>query len=71
MINIEYLDALYTWKVEAEQELNRIEEEHPEVLPEDEADRIIEIYNINIKHQEGLINRYKIAITSYLFHHNN
>ena len=70
MLNIEFLDTLYRWKVEAEQELEILEEKRSELISNNGADHFIEMRELKIKHAEGLVNRYKNAIKSYIFHHN-
>lgn len=70
MIQIEFLDTLYRWKVEAEQQLEKLQEANNDSMPADEADWLIKIRDIEIKNAEGLVNRYKIAIQSYMSHHN-
>lgn len=73
MIKFDYLDLLYKWKVEAEQELEKLEEQYnPELpLPMDEADHIREIRKINLENAKGLIGRYTTAIRSYISNHTN
>lgn len=69
MMKIEFLDILYRWKVEAEQELEKLQEENNNPLPSKEADLLIKIRNIKIKNAEGLVNRYKATIKAYIAHH--
>ena len=70
MVQIEFLDTLYRWKVEAEQELEKLEERSNDPLPTDEADWLIKIRKIEIENAKGLVNRYRTAIQSYMSHHN-
>lgn len=70
MLNIDFLDTLYRWKIEAEQELEKLEESRKDILSVDEADHLIEIRELKIKHVEGLVNRYSNTIKSYIHHHN-
>jgi len=70
MVQIEFLDTLYRWKVEAEQQLEKLQERNDDPLPADEADWLIKIRDIEIKNAEGLVNRYRTAIQSYMSHHN-
>ena len=70
MIQIEFLDTLYRWKVEAEQQLETLQEKKRDPLPADEADWLIKIRNLEIKNAEGLVNRYKSVIQSYMSYHN-
>lgn len=66
MLQIEFLDTLYRWKVEAEQELEKLQETNNDPLPTEEADWLIKIRDIKIKNAEGLVNRYKTTIRSYI-----
>lgn len=68
MIQMDFLDVLYTWKVEAEQRLETLLEEKEQVTTSTE--HLDELRNLEIKHAEGIVNRYKTTISSYMAHHN-
>jgi hypothetical protein len=68
MIKIDFLDVLYTWKVEAEQKLEKLLEEKEQVTKSTE--HLDKLRNLEIKHAEGIVNRYKTTISSYMAHHN-
>lgn len=70
MVNFEYLELLFTWKVEAEQELEKLQKRSNDPLPANDADWLIRIRNIEIENAKALVNRYRTAIKSYLSHHN-
>ena len=70
MIQIEFLNSLYRWKVEAEQELEKLQEPIEHELSVDDAEWVIKIRDLKIRNAEGLVNRYQTAIQSYLIHHN-
>lgn len=62
---MDFLDVLYTWKVEAEQELEKLLEEKEQA--EKELD---ELQHLKIKHAEEIVNRYRSTILVYISHHN-
>ena len=65
---MDFLDVLYTWKVEAEQKLEKLLKEREQVTTSSvTAD---ELRNLEIKHAESIVNRYKTTISSYMSHHN-
>lgn len=68
MIKMEFLDVLYTWKVESEQRLEKLLEEKEQVTKSTE--HLDELRNLEIKHAEGTVNRYRTTISSYMHHHN-
>jgi len=68
MIKMDFLDVLYTWKVEAEQRLEKLLEEKKQVTKSTE--HLDEILNLKIKHAESIVNRYRTTISSYMAHHN-
>jgi hypothetical protein len=68
MIKMDFLDVLYTWKVEAEQSLEKLLEEKEQVTKSTE--HLDEILNLKIKHAESIVNRYRTTISSYMSHHN-
>jgi len=68
MIKMDFLDVLYTWKVEAEQSLEKLLEEKEQVTKSTEL--LDEILNLKIKHAESIVNRYRTTISSYMSHHN-
>lgn len=68
MIQMDFLDVLYTWKVEAEQKLEKLLEEKEQVTKSTE--HLDELQNLEIKYAEGIVNRYKTTISSYMAHHN-
>jgi hypothetical protein len=68
MIEIGFLDVLYTWKVEAEQTLDKLCEEKEQVTKSTE--HLDEILNLKIKHANNIVNRYKTIIRSYIYYHN-
>ena len=65
---MDFLDVLYTWKVEAEQSLEKLLEEKEQVTKSTE--HLDEILNLKIKHAESIVNRYRTTISSYMSHHN-
>ena len=67
MIKMDFLDVLYTWKVEAEQRLEKLIEEKEQVTKSTEHYVIL---NLKIKHAEETVNRYRVTISSYMSHHN-
>ena len=71
MVQIEFLDLLYKWKIEAEQELEKLENGFENDLPKDEADKLVEIRNINIENAKKILNRYNLEIKLYLSIHNH
>lgn len=67
MIKIEFLDTLYTWKVVAEQELERLEEQLEKAS---QPSGIANELKMKIQHQESIVGRYKTTIKTYLsIHH--
>jgi len=68
MIKMDFLDVLYTWKVEAEQSLEKLLEEKEQVTKSTE--HLDEILNLKIKHAESIVNRYRTTISCYMSHHN-
>ena len=68
MIKIDFLDVLYTWKVEAEQRLEKLLDEKEQVTKSTE--HLDELRKLEIKHAEGIVNRYKTTISSYMAYHN-
>lgn len=69
MIQIEFLDVLYTWKVEAEQRLEKLIEEKERATKS--TAKSDELRDLEIKHAEEIVNRYKTTILVYISHHNN
>ena len=65
---MDFLDVMYTWKVEAEQKLEKLLEEKEQVTKSTE--HLDELRNLKIKHAEEIVNRYKTTISSYMAHHN-
>ncbi len=65
---MDFLDVLYTWKVEAEQKLEKLLEEKEQVTKSTEY--LDESRNLEIKRAEETVNRYKTTILSYMAHHN-
>jgi hypothetical protein len=70
MVKIEFLDILYRWKVEAEQELEKLQETTRGPRVADSADWSKKIDDLEIKHAQELVNRYSLAIQSYMTVHN-
>ena len=70
-MNLDYLDILYTWKVEAEQKLEIFEEKLSDYIY-DENDIIDKKLHDLEKHKlEEIANRCKNAIRVYISHHFN
>lgn len=65
---MDFLDVLYTWKVEAEQRLEKLLEEKEKATKSTE--QLDKLRNLEIKHAEEIVNRYKTTILSYMAHHN-
>ncbi len=70
-IQYEYLDLLYKWKVEADQELEKIENTNSTPLPTENADHVLVIRKLKIENAKSVVNKYTASIRSYLTHHNN
>lgn len=71
MINLDYLDVLYTWKVESEQNLEKLEKTRLDTLPLEESDWLIKIRKLNIQNAESKVNIHKTMIKHYLSYHSN
>ena len=69
-MKLDYLDLLYRWKVEAEIELEKLEEDIDDVPAEEAVIRRFE-RKLNLEHAQKTVNRYKNAIAAYIAHHNN
>jgi hypothetical protein len=67
MIKMDFLDVLYTWKVEAEQRLEKLLEEKEQVTKS--TNHFDEIHNLKIIHAEETVNRYRNTIITYLSYH--
>jgi len=67
MIQIEFLDILFTWKVEAEQRLEKLLEEKDQLTKS--TQKLDEMCVLKIKHAEEIVYRYKTTISCYLAHH--
>ena len=65
---MDFLDVLYTLKVEAEQNLEKLLEEKDQVTKSTE--HLDELRNLEIKHAERIVNRCRNTIRSYMAHHN-
>jgi RNase P subunit RPR2 len=68
MIKLDFLDVLYTWKVVAEQRLEKLIEEKEQVTKSTEHLDVLR--ELEIKHAEEVVNRYRTTISSYMAHHN-
>lgn len=71
MIQIEFLDILYKSKVEAEQELEKIEDKQNDPIPAEYADWAKNIRELELRNAKSLVNRYATLIKLYLSHHNH
>jgi hypothetical protein len=69
-IELEFLDALYRGKVEAQIKLEKLQEKYDDPLPHDEADRIIGLRKLSIEAQQSIVNLYNNSIRLYLSTHN-
>ncbi len=70
-MNLDYLDVLYTWKVEAEQKLEKFEEK-VSVYVYDKKDSIDKkLHALEKQKLEEISNRCKTAIRVYVSHHYN
>lgn len=70
MVNYDYLDTLYRWKVEAELELEMLEgRKINRVLPMEEAEHFLEIEKLKIKNLEETVSRCATTIRSYIQAH--
>jgi CHASE3 domain sensor protein len=70
MINFEYLDTLYTWKVEAEQKLEKLQGHYKDPMNAKNAEWLTKIRDMEIAHAKEVVNRYKTAIKLYISNHN-
>jgi len=68
-MQIEFLDVLYTWKVEAEQEYEKIVEDGKLPVHEREAKCEFNLHNLRLKNAETKINMLRNTITTYLHYH--
>jgi RNase P subunit RPR2 len=68
MIKMDFLDVLYTWKVQAEQRVEKLIEEKEQVTKSTEHLDVLR--ELEIKHAEEVVNRYRTTISCYMAHHN-
>lgn len=71
VVNFDYLDQLYRWKAEAEEELKKLKAlGDQKVSQEDEAQygllSVIEMHSLKIKHAEAMLRTYNLCIREYL-----
>jgi hypothetical protein len=66
-MNIEFLDVLYTWKVEAQQKLEALLEK--QLTGKAKTERTQKMLRLEIEHAEEVMNSYSAAIRSYISHH--
>lgn len=71
MIRIEFLDIIYKSKIEAEQELEKLEDRRNDHIPSEHADYAIKIRDLELKNAESLVNRYTTLVKLYLSYHNH
>ena len=69
MIILDYLDQLYTWKVESEQKLKQLEASRGDVLPKEEAEYLIKLRESKIDNIKYSIQIYKASIALYISLH--
>ena len=69
-MKLDYLDLLYRWKIEAEIELEKLEEESEDVDTEELVIHRLE-RRLTLEHAQKTVNRYRSTITAYVAYHNN
>ena len=70
-MNLDYLDVLYTWKVEAEQKLEDFEEELSIYVYEENNSHEKYLHCLELENLKSVANRCKNSIRVYIAHHNN
>lgn len=69
MVQYEYLNMLFANKIEAEQELAKIEERKSDPVPIENADVIYATRDTKRTYLNRIINNYKEAIIEYIAQH--
>lgn len=68
-LQIEFLNQLYRYKVEAQQNLEKLQEKDRTNRVEKDADWMMKIDDMEINHAQEVINRYANLIHIYLIIH--
>lgn len=69
MINTDFLESLFTLKVEAKQELQKEIKSHGEIMPAEQAACVIKIREIRVAFLQKELGNYNKIITAYLNSH--
>ena len=70
-MNLDYLDVLYTWKVEAEQKLEKFEEKLSVYVYDGKDSTEKKLHDLERQKLEEIANRCKTSIRVYISHHSN